>query len=87
MSGWERYERLARLAADEPTPLPDVRAAVLARLRTETVVVTAPRWQTAWLGACAVAAGVLLLMGYQSYQALGNPWLGWLGMAEGGWLL
>ncbi len=78
------FERLADVAATEPAPVPDVRAAVRARLPAPAV------WSgptPSFTAACWAVAAVLAVAGWPAWIHLTDPWLGALCGLGSGWLL
>lgn len=78
------FERLAGVAAGELPPVPEVRAAVRARLPAQ------PGWSgptPAFAAACWAVAAVLAVAGWPAWVHLTDPWLGALCGLGSGWLL
>jgi hypothetical protein len=76
--GWQWFEALARLAAAEQRPTPDVVRAVRYRLASRPAEILSLAWASRLAGVCTAAAMVCGWLGYQAWTVLADPWSGWL---------
>jgi len=83
MDELDRFEQLAARAAQEPSPEPDVTLAVQARIAARPIPVPSP----AVAAACCAMAALALLVAWPAWQAVNDPWVGWLVGLQAGWLL
>lgn len=88
MSPLERFDNLAAVARREPTPAPDVTAAVLARLPHRGPLAAAA-WPAGLRGATIACASLSLVcgwLGWQVWSTLADPLGGWSWATCLGWL-